>query len=81
MHIGPLLRAMLRNKVRFGLLAFEIALTLAIVAGVPAPLSIGTLRLSDGRQVHGFLVEPLATEGARDISEFGGWRAFVEGRA
>lgn len=32
MHIGPLLRAMLRNKVRFGLLAFEIALTLAIVA-------------------------------------------------
>jgi len=32
MHLGPLLRAMLRNKVRFGLLAFEIALTLAIVA-------------------------------------------------
>ena len=32
MHIGPLLRAMLRNKVRFGLLAFEVALTLAIVA-------------------------------------------------
>jgi allophanate hydrolase len=50
------------------------------VAGVPAPLSIGTLRLSDGRQVHGFLVEPLATEGARDISEFGGWRAFVQSR-
>ncbi|MGD9921769.1 MAG: allophanate hydrolase [Pseudorhodoplanes sp.] len=50
------------------------------VAGVPAPLSIGTLRLADGRQVHGFLVEPLATEGARDISEFGGWRAFVESK-
>ena len=32
MHIGPMLRAMLRNKVRFGLLAFEVALTLAIVA-------------------------------------------------
>jgi allophanate hydrolase len=48
------------------------------VAGIPAPLSIGTLRLADGRQVHGFLVEPLATEGARDISEFGGWRKFVE---
>jgi allophanate hydrolase len=28
--------------------------------------------------VHGFLVEPLAIEGAQDISEFGGWRAFVE---
>ena len=50
------------------------------VAGVPAPLSIGTLRLGDGRQVHGFLVEPLAAEGARDISEFGGWRAFVKQR-
>jgi allophanate hydrolase len=48
------------------------------VAGVPSPLSIGTLRLADDRTVHGFLVEPLATEGARDISEFGGWRAFVE---
>jgi allophanate hydrolase len=50
------------------------------IAGVPSPLSIGTVRLADGRQVHGFLVEPLAAEGARDISEFGGWRAFVEKR-
>jgi putative ABC transport system permease protein len=32
MHLGPLVRAMLRNKVRFGLLAVEVALTLAIVA-------------------------------------------------
>lgn len=32
MHIGPILRAILRNKVRFGLLAFEVALTLAIVS-------------------------------------------------
>ena len=32
MHLGPILRAMLRNKVRFGLLALEVALTLAIVA-------------------------------------------------
>ncbi len=32
MHLGPILRAMLRNKVRFGLLAVEVALTLAIVA-------------------------------------------------
>ena len=47
------------------------------VAGVPSPLSIGTLRLEDGRQVHGFLVEPIAVEGARDISDFGGWRAFI----
>lgn len=48
------------------------------VAAVPPPLSIGTIRLADGRQVQGFLVEPLAIAGARDISEFGGWRRFVE---
>jgi allophanate hydrolase len=48
------------------------------VANVPAPLSIGAIRLADGRQVQGFLVEPEAIKGARDISDFGGWRAFME---
>jgi allophanate hydrolase len=47
------------------------------VAGVPSPLSIGTLELADGRSVKGFLVEAEAVGGARDISSFGGWRAFV----
>jgi allophanate hydrolase len=47
------------------------------VASVPPPLSIGTLRLADGRAVKGFLVEADATTGARDISSFGGWRAFM----
>jgi allophanate hydrolase len=47
------------------------------VAAVPAPLTIGTLTLADGRTVQGFLVEAQATIGARDISAFGGWRAFV----
>jgi allophanate hydrolase len=27
--------------------------------------------------VKGFLVEPEAIDGARDISHFGGWRAFI----
>jgi len=44
---------------------------------VPPPLSIGTLALSDGRSVKGFLVEAAATAGAHDISSFGGWRAFL----
>ena len=48
------------------------------VAAVPSPLSIGTLKLIDGRTVKGFLVEAEALAGARDISSFGGWRAFVE---
>jgi allophanate hydrolase-like protein len=47
------------------------------VAAVPPPLSIGTLRLTDGRDVKGFLVEAAATEGAHDISRFGGWRAYM----
>jgi allophanate hydrolase len=47
------------------------------VAAVPQPLSIGTLELKDGRLVKGFLVEAEAVAGARDVSSFGGWRAFV----
>ncbi|MFY9956874.1 allophanate hydrolase [Bradyrhizobium sp.] len=47
------------------------------VAAIPPPLSIGTIRLADGRRVKGFLAEPSALSDARDISAFGGWRAFV----
>jgi allophanate hydrolase len=47
------------------------------VDAVPAPLSIGTIKLSDGRGVKGFLLEAAATAGARDISSFGGWRSFL----
>ena len=47
------------------------------VAGVPAPLCIGTLRLADGTTPKGFLVEPEGLKGASDISHFGGWRAYI----
>ena len=47
------------------------------VAAVPQPLSIGTLDLGGGRSVKGFLVEAEAVAGARDISSFGSWRAFI----
>jgi allophanate hydrolase len=47
------------------------------VAAVPPPLSIGTLALDGGRSVKGFLAEAEAAAGARDISSFGGWRAFM----
>jgi allophanate hydrolase len=47
------------------------------VAAVPPPLSIGSIKLADGRMVKGFLVEAEAVNGARDISQFGGWRSFV----
>jgi allophanate hydrolase len=51
------------------------------VAAVPSPLSIGTLRLADGRAVKGFLVEAEGVDGARDISSFGGWRDYINSRA
>jgi allophanate hydrolase len=47
------------------------------VAAIPPPLSIGTVRLADGRGVKGFIVEPADIGGARDISALGGWRAFM----
>jgi allophanate hydrolase len=47
------------------------------VAAVPPPMSIGTLELGRGQRVKGFLVEAEAVDGARDISSFGGWRAFM----
>src|SRR6516225_11687244 len=51
------------------------------VAAIPPPLSIGTVRLKDGRGVKGFLVEAADINGAREISAFGGWRAFVANAA
>jgi allophanate hydrolase len=50
----------------------------SFLAGVSAPLAIGTLELEDGTSVHGFLCESAALSfEARDISSFGGWRAYV----
>jgi allophanate hydrolase len=46
------------------------------VAQIPAPMTIGMTRLSDGSVVKGFSCEPHALAGAREISQFGGWRAF-----
>ncbi len=50
----------------------------AFVAKIPAPLGIGTIQLSDGSPVKGFLVEAEAVKAAEDISRFGGWRAYLE---
>ncbi len=50
----------------------------SFVALVAAPLGIGTLKLADGSSVQGFLCEAEATADARDISHFGGWRAYID---
>jgi allophanate hydrolase len=52
----------------------------SFLATVVAPLGIGQVTLADGGVVHGFICEPFGLDGARDISEFGGWRGFVDAR-
>lgn len=47
------------------------------VQNIPAPLGIGKITLDDGSQVSGFLCEPYALEGAREITDLGGWRAYI----
>jgi allophanate hydrolase len=48
------------------------------VDGIPAPLAIGRTLLADGSDVAGFVCEPIATEGATEITSFGGWRSFLD---
>ena len=47
------------------------------VRGLPPPMTIGTTRLDDGTRVMGFTCEPYALQGARDITDHGGWRAYL----
>ncbi len=49
----------------------------SFVAGIPAPLGIGTVALEDGSSVQGFICEAYAVAGAQDISHYGGWRAYL----
>ncbi len=50
------------------------------VAGIPSPLGFGKLELKSGRFVTGFLCESAVPEGSREITEMGGWRAFLGGK-
>jgi allophanate hydrolase len=50
----------------------------SFVAAIPAPLGIGKVELADGRWESGFICDSYGLEGATDISEFGGWRAWIQ---
>ncbi len=52
----------------------------SFLRGVRTPLGIGCVRVADGTEVCGFLCEAIATARARDISDFGGWRAWLAQR-
>ena len=49
----------------------------SFVEEIPAPLGIGSVQLSDGCYVKGFICEQWALNGAKDISFHGGWRAYL----
>lgn len=44
---------------------------------VKPPLAIGNVVLSDGSVVKGFVAEAYGIQGAKDISDFSGWRAYM----
>jgi allophanate hydrolase len=69
------------SAIKLELWALSAAAFGKFVAAIPPPLGIGTVRLADGRGVKGFVVEPVAINGARDISAYGGWRAFMAEKA
>jgi allophanate hydrolase len=49
----------------------------SFLALIPPPLGLGSVELNDGRWVHGFICEAHALDGAKDITSFGGWRAYL----
>ena len=52
----------------------------SFVAGIPAPLGIGKLKLIDGSEVCGFICEPAGLAGAEDITALGNWRDWLANR-
>jgi allophanate hydrolase len=52
----------------------------SFVAGIPTPLGIGKLELADGSVVNGFICEGIGVADAQDITEYGGWKAWLEAR-
>ena len=52
----------------------------SFVDAIAAPLAIGTVQLADGSAHNGFVCEPIALDGATDITSYGGWRAYLSQR-
>lgn len=48
-----------------------------ILLNEPPGLCIGKVRLEDGSMVLGVLGEPALVEGHREITRYGGWRAYL----
>lgn len=46
----------------------------------PPGLCVGKVKLADGSEVLGVLAEPALCEGQKEITSFGGWRAYLARR-
>ena len=80
--IGDRHPAMLRTPGQGTRVALEIwSVPLVGLAGIlqnePPGLAIGKVVLRDGSIVLGVLGEPFLCEGQREITAFGGWRAYI----
>jgi allophanate hydrolase len=49
-----------------------------LLATLPRPMALGTVELADGTRTPGFLCEPTALTDAEDITQYGGWRAYLD---
>lgn len=49
----------------------------SFLATIPAPLGLGKVEMADGRWLTGFICEEYGLKGAREITEYGGWRAWI----
>ena len=49
----------------------------SLLAQLPPPMALGPVVLADGTVVTGFLCEPVALDGALDITASGGWRSYL----
>ncbi|ESA37236.1 glutamyl-trna amidotransferase [Leptolyngbya sp. Heron Island J] len=74
-------------KVREGGVAIAVEVWQVPLAGLgvilsqePPGLAIGKVMLQDGEEVLGVIGEPLTVEGKREISQYGGWRDYLEAK-
>ncbi len=67
------------GEIALELWAMPLACFGSFMQTIPAPLGIGTVQLSDGSSVFGFICEGQAAEGALDITDLADWRKFLPG--
>jgi gamma-glutamylcyclotransferase (GGCT)/AIG2-like uncharacterized protein YtfP len=80
--IGDLHPAMIRARTGGAAVVVEVwsvprACLVSILVSEPPGLSIGKVKLADETEVLGILGEAIICEGQREITKFGGWRAYV----